>query len=200
MTTGTYRYQDRWKWFLPASWSSLNPSGPQGKTKNLFYRTRNCIEKILKISLLSLLIPFLGPIRGGDFFYHLPYHSSPTCLDLQLFSASSAIGVCIIVYLWARHLFCSSVFICLFVFVVVLYYVCFVVWLLLLFLFVFFVVFYMYVFMLLLMCFVVFCFFCMFCCLLLFFCVLSISGPGIFDALCCPVSNLANNSQTKSRQ
>ena len=68
MTTGTYRYQDRWKWFLPASWSSLNPSGPQGKTKNLFYRTRNCIEKILKISLLSLLIPFLGPIRGGIFF------------------------------------------------------------------------------------------------------------------------------------
>ena len=32
---GTNRYQDRWKWFLPASRSFLNPPGPLGKAKNL---------------------------------------------------------------------------------------------------------------------------------------------------------------------
>ena len=33
--TDTDRYQDRWKWFLPASRSFLNPPEPREKTKNL---------------------------------------------------------------------------------------------------------------------------------------------------------------------
>ena len=46
--TGTSRYQDRWKWLLPASRSSLNPPGPRGKAKNMFYRTRYFIEQMKK--------------------------------------------------------------------------------------------------------------------------------------------------------
>ena len=42
VTTDTDRYQDRWKWFLPAARSSLNPPGCREKAKNLLFRARNC--------------------------------------------------------------------------------------------------------------------------------------------------------------
>ena len=61
---GTIRYQDRWKCFLPASRTSLNPPGPQEKAKNLSFRTRIFREKFGKISLLALLTPFLGTPPG----------------------------------------------------------------------------------------------------------------------------------------
>ena len=48
MTTGTDRYQDRWKCFLPASRSSLNPPEPREKAKNLSFRTRTFIYKLDK--------------------------------------------------------------------------------------------------------------------------------------------------------
>ena len=64
MIPGLYRYQDRWKWFLPASRSSLNPPGPPGKGKNLSFRTRKFTEKIRKNMLYSLLIPFWGDPPG----------------------------------------------------------------------------------------------------------------------------------------
>ena len=63
---GTNRYQDRWKWFLPASRSSLNPPGPSEKPKNLSFRTRIFTEKFGKFSLLALLIPFWGGPPRGD--------------------------------------------------------------------------------------------------------------------------------------
>ena len=40
------------------------PSSPPGKAKNLSFRTRMFREKIGEKSLYTLLIPFLGPIRG----------------------------------------------------------------------------------------------------------------------------------------
>ena len=40
MLPGTCRYQDRWKWFLPASRSFPNPPGTHGKAKNLSFRIR----------------------------------------------------------------------------------------------------------------------------------------------------------------
>ena len=68
MTTGTYRYQDRWKWILPASRSSLNPPGPPEKNKNLSFRTRHFTKQIGEKLLYSLLIPFWGPVREGFLF------------------------------------------------------------------------------------------------------------------------------------
>ena len=66
MIPGTYRYQDRWKWFLPASRSFLNPPEPSGKAENLSFRTRMFRENIVtKKSLVALLTLFLGtPLRG----------------------------------------------------------------------------------------------------------------------------------------
>ena len=60
---GPYRYQDGWKWFLPASRSSLNLPGPQEKTKNLGFRTRQNSEKLEK-KIFALLTPFLGTPPG----------------------------------------------------------------------------------------------------------------------------------------
>ena len=57
VTTASERYQDRWKWFLQASRSSLNPPGPRGKAKNLFYRTRQFIEKIKKCIIILIITP-----------------------------------------------------------------------------------------------------------------------------------------------
>ena len=73
MTPVTDRYHDRWKWFLPASRSSLNPPGPQEKAKNLSFRTRNFIYILETIPVISLLLPLKGPIGGRIFFVHLPY-------------------------------------------------------------------------------------------------------------------------------
>ena len=56
--------QDRWKWFLPAPRSSLNPPGPSTKAKNLSFRTRNFREKFGKKSLLALLTPFFWDPPG----------------------------------------------------------------------------------------------------------------------------------------
>ena len=66
VTPGSYRYQDRWKWFLPVSRSSLNPPGAWGKkSNNLSYRTRHVRKSKEHIIIFrSLLIPFKGPIRG----------------------------------------------------------------------------------------------------------------------------------------
>ena len=36
----SWKYQDRWTWFLVVSRSFLNPPGPQGKAKDLYFRTR----------------------------------------------------------------------------------------------------------------------------------------------------------------
>ena len=52
---GPYRYHDRWKWFLPASRSSLNPPGPPGKAKSLSFRTRNFREQIRKKNIIFLI-------------------------------------------------------------------------------------------------------------------------------------------------
>ena len=46
VTTDTDRYQDRWKLFLPAPRSFLNPPGPLGKAKNLSFRARTFEETI----------------------------------------------------------------------------------------------------------------------------------------------------------
>ena len=67
MTTGTYRYQDRWKWFLPASQSFLKPSGPPGKAKHLLYRTRNVTETIRINNYIPYIFLSQGPIEK-DFF------------------------------------------------------------------------------------------------------------------------------------
>ena len=61
---GTNRYQDRWKWFLSASRTFLNPPGPWEKAKNLSFRTRFLKENVEKQSLLALLAPFLGTPPG----------------------------------------------------------------------------------------------------------------------------------------
>ena len=47
VTTGTYRYRDRWKWFLQASRSFLNPPGPWGEAQNLSFRIRMFKENYL---------------------------------------------------------------------------------------------------------------------------------------------------------
>ena len=57
VTTGTCRYQHRWKWILPASRTFLSPTGPRGKPKNLLYRTQNVTENMWK-SIHRLYIPF----------------------------------------------------------------------------------------------------------------------------------------------
>ena len=57
---------NRWKWFLPACPSSLNPPGPSKKAKNLSFRPRTFAEKFGKKSLLALYIPFLGGTPPGE--------------------------------------------------------------------------------------------------------------------------------------
>ena len=52
MTTGIYRYQDRWESFLLASRSCLNPPGPLEKAKSLLYGTWICIEQTEKTSCI----------------------------------------------------------------------------------------------------------------------------------------------------
>ena len=64
MIPGTSRYQDRWKWFLPASRASLNPPGPSRKAKNLSFRTRQVPDKLANKSWYSLLTPFGGTPPG----------------------------------------------------------------------------------------------------------------------------------------
>ena len=66
VTTGSDMYQDRWRWFLPASRSSLNPPGPSGKAKNLSFNPRKIYRKIQKNFLISLINPFLGGPPRGD--------------------------------------------------------------------------------------------------------------------------------------
>ena len=66
MIPGTNRYQDRWKWFLLASRSSLNPPGHPGKAKNLRFRTRKFTEKFANKSFCSYLTPLLGGPPQGD--------------------------------------------------------------------------------------------------------------------------------------
>jgi len=76
-TTHTDRYQDRWKWFLPASRSSINPREPHDKRPKTFV-----LDVVLdpcfyvthqeKQNIYSLPIPSRGPIRG-ELFYRLPY-------------------------------------------------------------------------------------------------------------------------------
>ena len=71
MILGTYRYQDRWKWFLSAFRTSLTPPGPPGKAKSLSFRTQmftNKSEKIRKNSVSKSLITICilcTPPHGG---------------------------------------------------------------------------------------------------------------------------------------
>ena len=55
---GTNWYQNRWKWFLPGSRSSLNSPRPREKAKHLCSRTRSFINPVH---------PFKGPYQGGLF-------------------------------------------------------------------------------------------------------------------------------------
>ena len=55
MIPGTIRYQDRWKWLLPAPRSSLNLPGPRGKAKSLLYGTRH-FTKENQEQILNFLI------------------------------------------------------------------------------------------------------------------------------------------------
>ena len=64
MIPDTIRYQDRWKWFLPASRSSLNPPGPPGKAKKLSFRTRKCYRKIWIKIIIFIINPFFGDPPG----------------------------------------------------------------------------------------------------------------------------------------
>ena len=61
------RYQDRWKWFLQASRSSLNPPGPPGKANNLSFWTRLFTVKIL--NMLNFPYNFLFRDRLGITFF-----------------------------------------------------------------------------------------------------------------------------------
>ena len=63
----TIRYQDRWKRFLPASRSSLNPPGPSGKAKNLSFRTRKFTENIMGKSEVGGVSQFVKPPTGKSF-------------------------------------------------------------------------------------------------------------------------------------
>ena len=67
MTTGTDRYQDRWKWILPVSRSSLNPPGPGGKPNTCFIEPDVFKKKHTK-SVSSLLAPVLRPTGDGRNF------------------------------------------------------------------------------------------------------------------------------------
>ena len=90
MTTGTYRYQDGWKWFLPASRTSLNPPGPSTKAKNLSFRTRNFRETNRENFLISLINPFLGgpPRRDGPGVRSISYHRDFLLPRLGVYAAS----------------------------------------------------------------------------------------------------------------
>ena len=66
MIPGTIRYQDRWKWFLSASRTFLNPPGPRGKATNLRFRARTFLEMFAKKQLYSLLALFWGDPPGRD--------------------------------------------------------------------------------------------------------------------------------------
>ena len=76
---GHFRYQDRWKWILPASRTFLNPPEPQGKANNLSYGTQPRAEKIKEQILSSLHIYIytytLYSALLGRLFYRLPYVS-----------------------------------------------------------------------------------------------------------------------------
>ena len=70
---GSYRYQDRWKCFLPASRISLNAPGPPGKAKLLCHRTRFFPSKNKHKMFSVLIYSFWGALLGGIFFYRLRY-------------------------------------------------------------------------------------------------------------------------------
>ena len=58
------RDQDKWKWFLQVSRSSLNPPGPRETSKNLMFSNAMYSEKIRNKSLLILLVHFKPPYSG----------------------------------------------------------------------------------------------------------------------------------------
>ena len=80
---GTSRYQDGWKWFLPASRSSLNPPGPPRKAKHVSFRTRFVREKFGEKSLLALLTPFLGT-PPGEMDQYSPFKGTHEGIDALL--------------------------------------------------------------------------------------------------------------------
>ena len=65
LTTGTYRYQDRWQWFLLASRSSLYPPGPRAEAQNLLYGARKVEDKIQKHPYCTYVSLFKGPCWRG---------------------------------------------------------------------------------------------------------------------------------------
>ena len=54
------KYQHGWKWFQPASRSSLNPPGAREKAKDHCFRTRCCTEQIRRINSTN-------PLKGHYF-------------------------------------------------------------------------------------------------------------------------------------